>query len=107
MDELDELFRQAHGIGLKEASVLCHLDDVCLTSSEIAKCVEMKASNASKTIGSVEKKGLIMRRVGVSDKRLMCFSLTLRGRDLIAKIKTEKIAIPEILRGILDVPQTQ
>lgn len=102
LNALEENFRSSYGICINEASVMCSLSDCCLTSSEIAKCADLRASHTSKTIRSVEDKGLIKRKVGKADRRLMRFSLTTKGQDLMQKMKEDDILIPEILKPLLD-----
>lgn len=101
LNELEDDFRQKHNICLHEGSVLCRLYDCCLTSSEIAKCAELKASHTSKTIRSLEDKGLITRQIGEEDKRVMKFVLSKSGKQLLDEIRQSEINIPNILLPIL------
>lgn len=102
LNDLEDNFRTKHGICINEASVLCSLSDCCLTSSEIAKCADLKASHTSKTIRSVEDKGLIKRKIGTADRRMMQFSLTTKGKNLLEDMKNGKILIPEVLKPALE-----
>ncbi len=102
LNDLEENFKSEYDIGINEASVLCSLSDCCLTSSEIAKCADLRASHTSKTIRSIEDKGYIKRKVGTVDRRLMRFSLTKKGKDLLINVKNGNIQIPEVLRPILE-----
>ncbi len=102
LNDLEDNFRSEYGICINEASVLCSLSDCCLTSSEIAKCADLKASHTSKTIRTVEDKGLIKRKIGTTDRRMMQFSLTKEGITLLDEMKKEKILIPEVLRPLLE-----
>jgi len=102
LNELEEHFKEEYGICINEASVLCSLSDCCLTSSEISKCADLKASHTSKTIRSVEDKGLIKRKIGTSDRRMMQFSLTSKGKGLLEDMKNDKLTIPEILKPLLE-----
>ena len=106
LNELENNFKSSYGICINEASVLCSLSDCCLTSSEIAKCADLRASHTSKTIRSIEDKGLIKRKIGKQDRRLMRFSLTKKGADLMQLMKEDKILIPEILRSLLNKKET-
>lgn len=100
--DLEESFKAEFNLCINEASILCSLSDCCLTSSEIAKCADLRASHTSKTIRSVEDKGLITRRVGTADRRLMRFSLTPKGKELLEYINKSDIQTPEVLKPILE-----
>lgn len=102
LNDLEDNFRTEYGICINEASVLCSLSDCCLTSSEIAKCADLRASHTSKTLRSVEDKKLIMRKIGTIDRRMMRFSLTKQGQTLLEDMKNGKVLIPEVLKPLLD-----
>lgn len=106
LNDLESNFKSSYGICINEASVMCSLSDCCLTSSEIAKCADLRASHTSKTIRSVEDKGLIKRKVGKLDRRLMRFSLTAKGTDLMKRMKEDQILIPEKLKPLLNKEAT-
>jgi len=102
LNDLEENFKAEYGICINEASVLCSLSDCCLTSSEIAKCADLRASHTSKTLRSVEDKKLIVRKIGTKDRRMMRFSLTKKGQQVLEDMKNGKVEIPEILKPALE-----
>lgn len=102
LSDLEDNFRAEYGICINEASVLCSLSDCCLTSSEIAKCADLRASHTSKTIRSVEDKGLITRKIGTKDKRMMSFSLSTKGKILLENMRNGKVLVPEVLKPLLE-----
>ncbi|MDA3853080.1 MAG: winged helix DNA-binding protein [Bacteroidales bacterium] len=102
LNDLEDNFKSEYDICINEASVLCSLSDCCLTSSEIAKCADLRASHTSKTLRTVEDKGLITRKIGTIDRRMMRFSLTQSGQQLLEDMKNEKVMIPEVLRPLLE-----
>lgn len=102
LNDLEDNFKAEYDICINEASVLCSLSDCCLTSSEIAKCADLRASHTSKTLRTVEDKGLIIRKVGTKDRRMMRFSLTKAGQQLLEDMKNEKVVIPEVLKALLE-----
>ena len=106
LTDLEENLKLEYGIGINEAAVLCSLSDCCLTSSEISKCADLRASHTSKTIRVVEDKGLIKRKIGKSDKRLMRFSLTKTGKALLTQMSQEKITIPALLKPLVEKKAT-
>ena len=102
LNELEDNFKAEHNICINEASVLCSLSDCCLTSSEIAKCADLRTSHTSKTLRSVEEKGLIIRKVGTTDRRIMRFSLTKKGQQLLNDMNNGKVEIPTVLQPVLE-----
>ncbi|MEG1372103.1 MAG: transcriptional regulator [Mucinivorans sp.] len=95
-------FQKVYNLCLNEGMLLCSLSSVeQLSSGEIAEQLELTASNASKVILSVEKKGYISRTLGQSDKRQMYFSLTAEGRNRLAEIKCSTIELPWELKQII------
>jgi DNA-binding MarR family transcriptional regulator len=100
--EFENMFQERYGLGLNEGMLLCSLSkSEQISSGEIATCLGLSCSNASKIIASVEKKGLIQRSFGNSDKRQMYFSLTEKGREQLASICISEIEFPETLRNVL------
>lgn len=100
INAFEEQFDQSFGICINEGLVLCSLKGKQLSSSEIAEQVGLKFSHVSKLIKSVESKGYIARSIGWSDKRYMNFELNEAGKDLLKRIETNQIEIPEILQPI-------
>lgn len=92
----EESFHKKHGLNINEAMAICSLCDKILSASEIAAFIGMSSSHCSKTIGSIEKKGLICRKMGENDKRQMHFSLSEMGKDKLDKLKSVEMEIPEL-----------
>lgn len=101
LSELEDRLVQAYGVSLNEAMVLCGIGHETVTASAIASRTGLLASHASKIIGGVEKKGLIMRRMGEQDKRQMHFTLTEDGVSLLRHIKEQGVDFPESLLNML------
>ncbi|MEG0039604.1 MULTISPECIES: winged helix DNA-binding protein [Bacteroides] len=101
--QFETAFYQEYNLSLNEAMVLCCLEEAgCeITSTTIAERTEMGTSHTSKTLRSVEEKGLIQRSMGQTDKRQMYFSLTPAGKARLQELSLEKIEIPKQLRGII------
>lgn len=100
INSFEEEFLKNFDLCINEALVLCSLRNKELSSSEIAEHAGLNFSHASKTIKSIEEKGLIMRNIGHSDKRYMNFELTPAGEDIIVKIDNNPIEIPSLLQPI-------
>lgn len=103
ISEFETQFQQTHNLNLNEGMLLCsiHTNGV-LTSGEIANVLGLTASNASKVITSTEKKGLVKREFGHSDKRQMYFSLTETGLTAISEIECDKVDVPTMLCSFLN-----
>ncbi len=100
----EQQFEKRYGISLNEGMILCSLvKSERLSSGELGELLGLTASNISKVIASVEKKGLIERFMCKEDKRQMHFSLTSQGVQLISSIKCDEIQIPELLVSALSL----
>ena len=89
------------GLNLNEAMTLCTLYNQSLCASEIAEAAGMQCSQTSKVIKSLEKKGLLERQFGKSDKRNMFFALTSSGKDIQQQITNYDLCIPKILNQLI------
>jgi DNA-binding MarR family transcriptional regulator len=100
--EFETAFQRRYDLGLNEGMLLCTLfKSGRSTSGEIASCLGLTCSNTSKVIVSVEKKKLIRRSLGDSDKRQMRFSLTEKGKTLLETIRQDGLEIPDLLKTVL------
>lgn len=98
VNQFECAFEKKYGICLNEGMLLCSLLKAePLSSGELGELLGLTSSNVSKVIGSVEKKGLILRDMSDGDRRKMLFSLTEKGRDIMSKIKFDEVNMPEIL----------
>jgi DNA-binding MarR family transcriptional regulator len=96
-------FEKLYGICLNEGMVLCSLSETDhLSSGELGELLGLTPSNTSKVIASVEKKKLIRRVMGKTDKRQMYFLITDKGRACIDSIRCDNSPLPEILKGIVE-----
>ncbi|MGL4853249.1 MAG: MarR family winged helix-turn-helix transcriptional regulator [Phocaeicola sp.] len=98
--QFEQEFIACYGICLNEGMALCSIcqsEEKKLTSSEIGELLGLTLSNTSKVLAAVEKKGLLKRTLGKTDKRQMFFSLTPKGAELLAAIKCKDLAIPASL----------
>ena len=72
-----------------------------LTLSDIAKHLHMKAPTITVIANRLEKKGLIRRERGKSDRRHVLLFLTKSGRDVARRINSiQKRAVQEMLAGL-------
>ncbi len=86
-----------HGVSLNEAMVLCSIGKETVMASTVVERTGMTASHASKVLSAAEKKGLLVRELGMKDKRQMHFTLTEAGLNCLAGIKEKGVEIPDLL----------
>ena len=97
--DFEQQFGHHYGLSLNEGVLLCRLcRHTTLTSGEIADVLHLSCSNASKVICSVERKGLVCRKLADEDKRRMLFSLTDKGRKELERLKVCSVEPPELIR---------
>ncbi len=97
--DFEQQFEHHYGLSLNEGVLLCRLcRHTTLTSGEIADVLHLSCSNASKVICSVERKGLVCRKLADEDKRRMLFSLTDKGRKELERLKVCSVEPPELIR---------
>ena len=100
---LEQEMQKLHGININEGMLLCLLsENKSLTSGEIAEALGLTCSNTSKIICAVEKKELISRVMGKTDKREMYFSLSAAGKKRLKEMKECDWELPEILTQVLE-----
>lgn len=100
---LEQEMQKLHGININEGMLLCLLsENKSLTSGEIADALGLTCSNTSKIICAVEKKELISRIMGKTDKREMYFSLSAAGKKRLEEMKDYDWELPEILTQVLE-----
>lgn len=99
--QFENKFQEKYNLCLNEGMLLCTLKEKERTSTEIAEVLGLTTSNASKVIRSVEEKEFIERKIGKEDKRLMYFSLTQEGRDMLDAVKCNDVEVPALLAAIL------
>ncbi|MDR2126398.1 MAG: winged helix DNA-binding protein [Prevotellaceae bacterium] len=104
--EFENHFQSQYNLGLNEGMLLCAVNkSQRCSSSEIASMLGLTCSNTSKVIASAEKKGLLKRILGDSDKRQMYFTLTKKGNELLESMQNCKFRIPELLKVILETAE--
>lgn len=95
-------FQKAHQLCLNEGMVLCVLQSERLSSGAIAEQLGLTPSNASKVIGALEDKGMIVRVLGEVDKRQMYFTLSEEGAKRLHTIKKNNVEVPGNLRELTE-----
>lgn len=100
INHLESQLMKLHAISINEAMSLCCIGNDTLTASAISEAIGLTPSNTSKVLRSVESKGLVVRSLGSSDRRQMCFTLTDAGHETLQSIKNCPIDIPEFIRPL-------
>jgi len=92
-----------YNISLNEGMLLCCLkQNEGMASTIIAESLCLTCSNASKLIGSVEKKGWIKRHLGEDDKRKMFFTITSTGIKKLEEVKSSDIKMEQALEKAIN-----
>lgn len=98
-------FERLYGICLNEGMVLCSLRGAGgrLSAGELGDLSGLTASNVSKVLAAVERKGFVGRALGDDDRRRMYFELTPEGERLLDEIRSKGCEVPPLLRRALAV----
>ena len=102
MSQMERQLNDRFSLTMNEAMFLCCLGQDTLSASSISEATCLTPSHASKVLRSVENKGYILRSLGEKDKRLMNFSLTPEGREVLESLKRDPLNVPELLQPLLD-----
>ena len=99
VNRFEAALERSYGICLNEGMALCSLSKAGrLSCGELGEMLGLTPSNTSKVLRSAESKGLVLRELCCHDRRQMYYSLTPRGRELLASVSCQKVETPEILR---------
>ena len=99
VNRFEAALERSYGICLNEGMALCSLSKAGrLSCGELGEMLGLTPSNTSKVLRSAESKGLVLRELCCKDRRQMHYSLTAKGRELLASVNCREIEIPEILR---------
>lgn len=100
--QFEAAFEKRYGICLNEGMALCSLSKVeRMCPGELGELLGLTPSNTSKVLRAVESKGLVNRELCCKDRRQMYYSLTPKGRELLASVSCREVETPEILRCCL------
>ena len=102
MSQLERQLNERFSLTMNEAMFLCCVGRETLSASTISETTCLTPSHASKVLRSVENKGYILRSMGQKDKRLMNFSLTPEGLEVLKSLEHDPLDVPELLQPLLD-----
>jgi DNA-binding MarR family transcriptional regulator len=99
--QFEKDFSDKHQVTINDAMVLCCLKNGDEKSAgDICDFVGLSNSRVSKVLCTVEEMGFIQRRLGVTDKRQMFFSLTVTGKEKVETMKGQSLHFSEFLKQI-------
>lgn len=98
--DLERQLTERAGIDLTEAMLVCCIAEREVSATEIASTLGMRPSHTSKTLSSLERRALLIRRMGTQDKRRMYFRLSQAGLELLEALRGLELSIPELLLPI-------
>lgn len=100
--QVESQLEELYGLNFNEAMLLCHLkNEHDMTVGAIAQILAISQPNASKVIGSLEKKHLLRRRVDKKDKRVVHYQLSDRGEEKMESVDCERLQLPPALEEIV------
>lgn len=87
---VENQLRNKYSLSFDEILLLHYLGyEEKLSSKEIKEFLNIKSSNISKLIKTIENKMIIVRIADKEDKRLKYFALTKKGRELLMLIRND------------------
>ena len=101
-EALAKQYRKRFGISIPDWRVLVHLVESGGASvRDIERRVAMEKSKVSRAAARLEARGLIIKRVNASDRRLVHLSLTESGEKLMSELLPIAIAFQEEIEAKL------
>ena len=101
-----KFYRDQYGINVPEWRVLVILSATNhQTAKDLATHSQMDKVKISRTMKSLEAKGLIIERTCKEDARARRYNLTINGRQLINEVKPKALAFEEELIGSLSTEE--
>lgn len=97
----EKKFSERMGVTINEGALLCCLkDNMPKTANELSDFIGLSCSRVSRIINSIEKKGYILREIGMLDKRQMIFTLTDVGRKKIKEMGNFNIDLHSLMDSL-------
>lgn len=100
LNAIERQLEDKTAIDLQQALVLCCISGTRIASTEIARALNMRTPMVSKNLAILEQKGLIVRHVGVEDKRRMFFTLSEAGEQTMTNLRSLHFDIPTDLQPL-------
>lgn len=100
LTELEQTLLECSGLTLNEAMTVCCLAHEEVASTEVAARLGLRPAHTSKVLTALEGRGLLLRRIGESDRRRMYFSLSAEGQRCLEQLRHIDLTIPAVLRPL-------
>lgn len=102
----EKQYAEANDITINEAIILSALqDNKPKAANELYDHVGLSKSRVSRILADIERKGFIVRKVGVKDKRHMLFTLSYAGNEKLKEILAQKINFSRLVEQITNLAQ--
>lgn len=99
--QFEKEFLETNKISINDAMILCCLKNGGEKSAgEVCDFVGLSNSRVSKVLCEVEDMGYIARRLGLTDRRQMFFSLTESGLNKVLEMKNMSLSINDLIQRI-------
>lgn len=87
---IENQLRNKYSLSFDEILLLHYLGyEEKLSCKEMKKLLNIKSSNISKLIRTIENKMIVVRITDKKDKRIKYFALTIKGRELLMLIRND------------------
>jgi MarR family transcriptional regulator, organic hydroperoxide resistance regulator len=93
LQKFDQLLKSSHDLSLDEAILLCCVSEDCKCQGDIARETGLTPTQASRVLGSLEKKALIERSLDSEDKRKMIFTINSQGSARLEQISRVGVSL--------------
>ncbi len=100
LHQLEAQLLEQCALGLNEAMALCAIAGEVVASTDLATRLGLRTAHTSKILGLLERKGLIERSIGQTDKRKMLFALSPQGQEALVRLRELDLTIPDVLRPL-------
>lgn len=98
----EKQYADTNDITINEAIILSALKDgKPKAANQLYDYVGLSKSRVSRILADIERKGYIVRKVGVEDKRHMLFALTYAGNEKLKEIINQKINFSRLVEQIV------
>ncbi|RMH64414.1 MAG: MarR family transcriptional regulator [Calditrichaeota bacterium] len=74
---------------------------------DLAKALDITPGGVTRIITSLEKKGIVKRRIGVEDRRRIDVQLTKKGRDMVDKLRQTSMEMHGKILSRLEEPHRE
>lgn len=100
----EKQYAEANDLTINEAIILSALQGgEPKAANELYDHVGLSKSRVSRILADIERKGFIVRKVGVKDKRHMLFTLSYAGSEKLKEILNQRINFSRLVEQITNL----